>query len=402
MVWTGTEQPEANGFTGKLYPEEVLYFFDGPILFTMRMGVFRLLVYKVDEADDNDLFLVKQLQQNEVDLLKSDRLSLRGALQAPIYWLVQTNKDLTAGRTWSVTVDNLPGQYLPEPGYGLRAGYRKLPDTVLQSEAFFSVRFTGASFGRGKISFALFKQLTDRFYAASTKLLKPVVIAGLRSSEAFNLTMSEPQFASLLVAINEPEIDASFVNARNERRGILTTFDYRQEVLSRRKGFFDVFGEVTSDSNRGRSIIQAVTRYYSTIEALDGLFPGQDDVVKTTEFYANGEMAGQKVFLDAKAGGAIKEALQDARHHPRDVSGRIDIVNEKSGTFVVEDAISRKQVTCYYRRDWFDEKVSTAELRTGRSIHVFGILTTRPYRDIMDIKRAPILTKDQEDPDITF
>ena len=85
MLWSPSDAPISSDLVNHLVPSEVIYFYDGPILFTMKMGFLDVLVYKVDENDELDLFLLKLISGEEISRLRQGRLSLRGALQAPSY-----------------------------------------------------------------------------------------------------------------------------------------------------------------------------------------------------------------------------------------------------------------------------------------------------------------------------
>src|SRR3954462_871169 len=112
-MWT-QEQPSEKGWTDEpLQPTSILYEFDGPLLFTVRIGLVDLLFYKVDELQSGDLFLVTQTTPNIIDFVKAGKLSVRGALFQQNYWLVETTPSLSVSKYWSLRASEVPEYYFP-------------------------------------------------------------------------------------------------------------------------------------------------------------------------------------------------------------------------------------------------------------------------------------------------
>lgn len=389
-MWLDNKAPESVLFVERLVPNQVLYFYDGPILFTMKMGFFDVLVYKVDEDEDLELFLLKQTSEEEIDRLRQGRLSLRGALKSERYWLAETKGRLQVNRNWMVALSDLPEAYMPQSGLGLAAGQKRLPDTLLQSDAFFSVKFKGHALGRRQISFKLFKNLVDQFYIASDRLLRPDAAAGLRDREAFDLPMMEPQFASLLIALREPKVDVALVNARNRRRGIPMVDKFDEELTKRRDAVFNAFADVAMEAKKGQISNASAVRHFAFLEIINNLLPSADESINSTEFHSNDNLSQKNVYFDQEMGMVLRSAFSRIQAEPRSIIGRIEIINTHSSTFVIRDLVSHRPITCHPPREWFERHQNSQLLRNGSIVEVHGPVLRRKNRDLLMVWREPV------------
>jgi hypothetical protein len=389
MTWTPERPIAPHALPERLRPDQVLYAYNGPVLFTLKMGLFEALAYKVDETDDIDLFLIKLLLGDELNLLVRGELSLRGALSADTYWLVETQGQLEPRRTWRIQADELPETYLPMAGFGIIPGQRALADSVVQSGAFFAAKFRGSALHKHSMPFRIFKDLTDRVYEASNRLFRPDAISGLRSREVFDLPIRQPQFASLLVAIESPKIDVALVNLRNVARGIPARGNYVEDSYRRREAFFNTAQEVADEANRGGVSDSYAADHYFLLETIEALLPTDDGAVSSTEFSADGQIARKHVEFGHASGAAIRRAFSSARTRPVRVSGRIELINGPSSTFVMRDVVSGRAITCYLSPEWFQRFHRSGELKYGGTAVVFGELQRRKQRDWLVVRSEP-------------
>ena len=68
-------------------PKTVLYYYDGPTVFTAVIGLLEFLFYKIDEGTNSDLFLIAPTTQKVIEALQKRSLSLRGALVLSEFWI---------------------------------------------------------------------------------------------------------------------------------------------------------------------------------------------------------------------------------------------------------------------------------------------------------------------------
>lgn len=104
---------------GEFHPEEVLYEFDGPCIFTARsLANALLLAYLAEdlEADEALRYVVATTSENTVQELKHGLISVKQALTRGSLWLVDFDYSLRPRRAFAVTPDELPDDALPADG----------------------------------------------------------------------------------------------------------------------------------------------------------------------------------------------------------------------------------------------------------------------------------------------
>src|SRR5271168_1154379 len=112
---------------------------------------------KVEDGDDTYLFLSTITTDDIVDFVEFNKLSVRGAFVNPHCWVVETDFNYRVTQYWPVAKDCIPSSMLPKEGVGLRLGHPRVPDSIEQAKAFFSVAFRGASIASGRMPFNALK-----------------------------------------------------------------------------------------------------------------------------------------------------------------------------------------------------------------------------------------------------
>jgi hypothetical protein len=387
-AWTPQEPPARNGFTGAITPDEVLYFYEQPLLFTVKMGVFEALCYKADELQNTDLYLLSTTNEHVLDALKQGAISIKGALSAPGYWLVEVSRNLVALSSWYVPAERLPDEYLPDAGVGIQPHDLPLPDSVAQANAFFAVKFSGQALGVNEISFKLFRELTDRVYNATRKLFTPASLSGLRSGDVFDFPLAPPKFASLLIAIKRPVVDVKEIQRRRKEQYIPE--DFIASALDRRSHFFDRANEIVSEAMRGEVTDNIASHNFGLLEAVQGLIPTDDTDIATTEFNAANHGGAEYLLIDANVGEKMRRAYTAAVTRPVTLRGRVELLNGKSSTFVLQDHDSGRMVTCYIGAETFEQSTAAQQLRYGAEVHITGNITKRDVRDYLVATADPV------------
>jgi hypothetical protein len=94
---------------------EVLYFFDEPLMFTVRSGPFLLLFQKWDEEGDMNLFTVSIVDDAILQMLMDNRLSVRGAVAGDMRFMVDFDGERVL-KVWRVRRWNIPDGNKPTAG----------------------------------------------------------------------------------------------------------------------------------------------------------------------------------------------------------------------------------------------------------------------------------------------
>jgi hypothetical protein len=388
MTWDiNHSAPDVAAAGFNVVPDDVLYHYDVPLLFTARLGVIEALFYKLEDSGEIDLFLVCPTDRSTVSALKEGRLSVRGALDARRYWIVECKRYQTI-RTWSVPRHELPRDFLPEPKAGLFEHHGSTSDVILHSDEFISVKFTGASLSEDGISLKTFKDIVDGVYTAVHKLFTPAVLAGSRKSSAFEFSISQPQFASLLLTVKDPVIDIEAVRRRTEATSNQIEKDMRDDISVGREEFFDRTSDIVQRAESGEKIEGIISENISLIDILAQLLPSSDSDFSTVEFNADTPSGPRRVSISAPTGERIREAHAAALTQTRTLRGIIVEINSDRRTFVLRDA-GERQTTCALPYEMYDDLESAGEIRIHRRVSVHGDFSRRVRRDYLTLKRDP-------------
>lgn len=167
MNWPLLEQlsPVDLNHVGRLEPEEVLYAFDGPCIFTAHTPArMRVLAYLAEDLEDEGLqrFLVVTTAENTIQALKEGSATVHEALLRGSMWLVDVDMaDARPRRAYSIQPEQLPPDALPEPGTML------LPEL----EPALRVKLKGEQIRAGSVPGAVLASVADIAQTA----LKPII-----------------------------------------------------------------------------------------------------------------------------------------------------------------------------------------------------------------------------------
>jgi hypothetical protein len=110
--------------------DEVLYWYDGPLMFTVRTGPFFLLFKAWDEDDTSFLYTVSVLDATTLRLLCANRISVRAAITSDLRFVADLD-GMKIRRLWEVRRWNIPDTSLSSPGVCLSDYDAKAPDHVV-------------------------------------------------------------------------------------------------------------------------------------------------------------------------------------------------------------------------------------------------------------------------------
>lgn len=101
-------------YFGSFVPEEILYDFDGPRIFTARNRYGDiLLAFQCDEDETVSRFVVVPCDATLVDALKVGRRSVRDALAQPWTWVVDQPHGQPVRGAWRAQLASIPKVLLP-------------------------------------------------------------------------------------------------------------------------------------------------------------------------------------------------------------------------------------------------------------------------------------------------
>lgn len=390
MTWSTLAQPIGSGSGIDLTPVQVLYQYNEPLLFRSRMGLADVLCYKLEEIENNDLYLVSLANEQAILALAKGQISIRGALENDTYWIVEANGFVSI-RAWNVPASEIPDDFLPESRVGLFSRFGEVPDSVEQAEAFLSFKFTGPELTRERILFKKFKSLIDTVHDTVHKLITPPSLYGMRTGDLFDFFIGEPKLASVLITVQEPVVNFEAISRRRKLPNGFLASDIREGMEQERDAFIEKVAEMndmSSSSNVGYR--RFVEENYEIATALVDLAPFEGSAYDAVEFNAtisNGEK--RSILVDRSMGVGLRQAYSDASYFTKTVVGRVFIVNTHRRTFVISGNHGR-DVTCALSWGEFAALERSTDNLMGKTVQVTGKYFPRTNRDYIDVTKASL------------
>jgi hypothetical protein len=207
MTWPDNMPSLGRDALGPFTPEEVLYQFEVPCIFTTRSregGV--LLTYLVEELEDDGYrYIAATTTSSAVEDLKSGRISVREALTQGWMWVVDTDLKLSPQDVRTVDPSRLPKDALPAA------------DTMLWSslEPEFRVHLVGKEVQQGSIPALVFGQSAEMMARALKSVFEHTAKPLLPESTGrppewlrslYNLPTQRVAYGSLELAFRRPDL----------------------------------------------------------------------------------------------------------------------------------------------------------------------------------------------------
>jgi hypothetical protein len=370
-----------------LSPTRVLYEFDGPLIFTVQLGLQDVLFFKADELDETDLFLATQIDEETLEALTAGRLSVRGAFLKDSCWIVEVSHSFEPLRFWTCDYEEVPEDLLPQQNVPLYSQFVRAPDTIEQSEAFFAIGFQGEDMTTSSMLFSTFRNLVNEAYDTARRILSPELLKGSRST-TFDFPIYEPKFGSLIIALKEPVLDAG--NIRRKMGNANAPMEYvHQQIDQQRANFFEDLDKIVSDSEDISDEGDIETRI-SFLEDIRSLLPNKDTPIRSVEFSFKAAGEVKSVFIDREAGEKIKNTYLSSEGDFVSKLGVIEVINRPSRTFVMTST-EGKQITCGLTLEQFTAMLEKPAFKMGARISVEGLLWERVKRDYLRVRGLPVL-----------
>ena len=386
-MWEAWITGQRNWNLGQIVPDEVLYYLNGPVIFTCRIGLLTYLFFKSDEYIDGDYYLAAPISDREIDALKSGLLSVRGALSQPQCWLMQIDFDLNVVR-YEQRAESAVRAMLPKSGVPLLGSFSTAADSVNQTDALFAFKFFGSEMSEDGMPFSTFKGLVDNVYDVVRNALTPLSLAGGRDRRFIDFPVRQPEFASLLIAIDSPSLDAEKLLARDRTRN-LDPDTVVQEAFDRGRDFANQVERTIDLAMAGRLPEEYAADNFVFLQQILDILPSRDSDVTKLQFSSTSAHNQVFVEVDAAAGDRIRESLQIVEHRNIYISGRVTAIIGKSKSFRLQTDFNR-EVTCQLGWNQFDDLVARDRLRYNVQLGVNGRYVKRQLRDWMKVEGDPI------------
>ena len=113
--WTPQGQTEPDDRFCDFEPIDVLDWFDGPRLFTIREGDIRYLAYVCLEAPHSIRYLVSPTDEDRLKALTTGSMTVFNALKSPVVWTVDTDANGNTKIIRRISWASIPANVIPQP-----------------------------------------------------------------------------------------------------------------------------------------------------------------------------------------------------------------------------------------------------------------------------------------------
>lgn len=384
---------EAGWTKDKLSLDEVLFEFDGPMIFTASFGAFKAFFSRIDEEGDLHRYAVGTVSEELMAGIKAGELSVRAALLSEPCFLMDLD-GLVVTRFCRVPLIDMPLAMLPASGFTIIPGQVDAPDSLAQRNAYFSVRFSGEKIASDKMMFSLFKGLVDRVYDSSRKLLAPLIMENAKSA-TYDYPIGPPVFGSLVLNLEPPTLAPGNVRRHLKRKDL--EVDFMREIFDEsRDDFFNEMDDIVGEASEAEMSIASAEKHIRLLGHLQEIIPHEESDFSKVEFHAS--VAGQlrTVVVSEKVGERLKRAHDAAIGDKLTFTGHITIINDKRRTFVMERNTGR-EVTCNVGDDDFAQLNADPRFKGKAKVIVKGNFYKRSRRDYISAETVTLVDEAQND-----
>ena len=388
MKWSDWTTGKKGWALGALSPDEVLYAFDGPAIFTCQIGLENYLFYKSDEHDEGDYFIAAGISIDELAAMKAGKLSVRGAFSQKSCWLLDVDLDLKVRRYEQQRSDDV-SQLLPRPGIALRSSQKGAADSIDQVESPLAFKFYGDELTDRRMPLSTFRGLIDSVYHVVRRSLVPPSLSVGRDSEVIDFPIRPPQFASLLIAIEHPFVDETRLRSR-ERTKNMTAQELRAESEAEGVKFISQVERTVDVASSGKITKGFARENIHVLDAISEIIPDNDGDVSKLQLSSAFHGATTFIEVNRDLGERIHTARKSVRDRTTTINGVVVGLVQKSRTFLLRNRYGR-EVTCYVARPIYDRMLAAGEISVGRRLRVNGEFYQRDFRDLLKVEGTPTL-----------
>jgi hypothetical protein len=350
MDWTVNGHKIDIGAFERLIPDEVLFEFEGPRVFTSHAAFGQLFCFLADCDDETLRYIVVPTDGVIVEKLKKGFRTLHSVLDQPWVWFVDVNCD---GETVAVVQGSLsdaPEDCVPQKGMML---WPHLEPT-------FAMRAIGDGLEEGNVPVSVIRQVVEGSVTALKKITN-IVFEEAKSlgrktntiRKFYDLPTIGFAYSSFEVAFRFPEIEQLVLLDNESPDETVVAFEKIGSQL--RKALEWVESDDSEERCEGLKI--------ELLEALEKLVPPQAGVVKSIEL--RGSVLGNiedKHILTREASRKVRKSLRDARSSQEQivkVTGLVREFDKDELSFTLRETDDGKDHVCQFPADYYDDLLET-------------------------------------------
>lgn len=331
---------------GGAQPDEVLYEFDGPRIFTATSSLGTLLYFLAEEDDEISRFIVAPTNAQIVEHLKSGISSVRDALNQPWVWMVDT-VDGIPQKSWRCTLADVPADVLPKPGVMLWS----------HLEPVFALRAIGEGLSEGNVPASVICQVIDGATTALKKIASRVFEKGRPQGrkanfirQFYDLPAQGFAYNSFEVAFKLPDPKQLKLPDGSSAEDLSEEFE---EIGKQLQQAIQWALKATPDSADTSEIDLEL------LEALEKLVPRQTGVVESVEVRGRiFKNAHKRYLLTRESSKCVSNALRKARSTQEricQISGLIPEMDKDNFTFTLRGTDDGREHFCSFPPELIDE-----------------------------------------------
>lgn len=346
MDWTVSGASVGTDEFRDIEPNEVLYDFDGPRIFTASTPLGELLFYLADEQDGICRHVAAPTNPRILGKLKSGVLSVRQALDQPWVWVVDAGYDGVPVAAWKGTLADIPGDALPQPGVMLWP----------ELEPVFALRAIGDDLAEGQVPASVIRQVVDGAMTALKKISSQIFDTARAQGRKANIYRQFYDLPAQGFAYNSFEV--AFRLPVQKQRDI----SEEAEADDWDKGFEEI-GSSLEHALEWATAPDAEDKPHGLgiafLEALEKLVPPQRGVVKAVELRGRIFRGGRRHYrLTREASKKVRGALSQARitrERLCQVSGLVREFDKDNFSFTLRETDDGKEHFCTFLPELYDE-----------------------------------------------
>lgn len=346
MDWTVTAPQIDVASFQEITPEETLYEFDVPRIFTAHSVMGELLFYLADEKDGMCRYIVAPTNASIIGLMKSGVRSVRDALNQPWVWFLDTQYNGNPVAAWKGTLADAPIDALPVAGVMLWP----------HLEPVFALRVIGEGLGEGTVPASVIRQVVDGATTALKKISGHVFQAAGAQGRKTNVIRQFYDLPMQGVAYNSFEIAFRLPDCKQLN---LVTGEAPEELGSE----FDEIGkqleQALSWAINAKAEEDNEPLDIDLLEALEKLVPPQTGIVKSVELRGRIFHAGHTRYqLTRETSKRVRRALGKARvsqERITKVSGLVREFDKDDLSFTLRETDDGKEHGCRFPQEFFDD-----------------------------------------------
>lgn len=383
MDWTVTApQFDVASFQG-ISPEEILYEFDGPRIFTARSDMGELLFYLADEQNGLCRYIVAPTNASIIERMKSGVRSVRDALNQPWVWFLDTRYDGSPVAAWKGTLADAPVDALPQPGVMLWP----------HLEPVFVLRAIGEGLGEGTVPASVIRQVVDGATTALKKIAGHVFQAahaqGRKANvirQFYDLPMQGVAYNSFEIAFRLPDRKQLNLGAGEAPEDLGSEFDEIGKLLEQALSW--AIDAKHEEDNEPLDI--------DLLEALEKLVPPQTGIVKSVELRGRIFRAGHARYqLTRDTSKRVRRALGKARVSQEriiKVTGLVRELDKDDPSFTLRETDDSKDHVCRFPQEFLDDVLEV--FNTDQRVTISGRENIKNGEiDVSLVSREPSATE---------